>query len=465
MHHKHHHHQRSRPGCRNSAQPRLVNSYTPAPSRRSFFLRRACGDRGQIQMDVRACAVDGGQWIAEATWNSFAPSAGDGEWPGPQSEPFPTRSEAVDAAISRALRQIAAQIGGGTALEDARAWSSTTLREVRADDESLPAHGLRIGDLAAGGVGALGLAFTLMGARVALACEIDPKARAIYAANVQPDEFWDDLITLDPAKLRGLDVITMGLDCRSLSRSGRGLGFADPARSALYDASLRLLRNCDAKLILIECASDLLAPKHFTDAERLRCTLRAAGYRVQQRVLDASAFGVPQVRERSFIVATRGGLPLPEVLGFMFPQPKGRSAVVADIMDNLPAEIAASEVHPHRAEPVGRADAPVQVGRIGGETMQGYRVYSVNAPGITITATSGGRARFTGAYAVPGGARALSPREAYRMQGVPEWATIHPVHKHAMRHAGNAVALPIAREFARTMGAILRGSVSGRAVA
>lgn len=59
---------------------------------------------------------------------------------------------------------------------------------------------------------------------------------------------------------------------------------------------------------------------------------------------------------------------------------------------------------------------------------------------------------------MPGGERALSPREAYRMQGVPEWATIHPVRKHAMRHAGNAVALPIAREFARLAAVVLRNA-------
>jgi site-specific DNA-cytosine methylase len=52
-------------------------------------------------------------------------------------------------------------------------------------------------------------------------------------------------------------------------------------------------------------------------------------------------------------------------------------------------------------------------------------------------------------------ARGLTPREANRMQGMPEWAAHHPLPTHALKHAGNAVAVPVARELGRQLGAIL----------
>lgn len=59
-----------------------------------------------------------------------------------------------------------------------------------------------------------------------------------------------------------------------------------------------------------------------------------------------------------------------------------------------------------------------------------------------------------------GGARSLTAIEAGRMQGMPEWASRHAVAQLAMRHAGNAIAVPLARELGRRLGAIVE---SGRA--
>jgi site-specific DNA-cytosine methylase len=85
---------------------------------------------------------------------------------------------------------------------------------------------------------------------------------------------------------------------------------------------------------------------------------------------------------------------------------------------------------------------------------QGYRLMSTWGLGATLAASSGGRAR-GGVYLVNGKARGLTPREANRMQGMPEWAAHHPLTTHALKHAGNAVAIPVARELGRQLGAIL----------
>ena len=181
----------------------------------------------------------------------------------------------------------------------------------------------------------------------------------------------------------------------------------------------------------------------------------SAGYRVQHRALNASGFGVPQERERAFLVCTRIGLDVDDLVGVLFPDEQASSACVEDILDDEPATIPEADIVVHGNEQLARTGKRVLVGRVGGRNSQGYRVYSAKGLGPTLTASGGGRAPFSGAYRVAGGARALTPREAYRMQGMPEWSEHHPNDRQAMKHAGNGVAVPLARELIRSLGSII----------
>jgi DNA (cytosine-5)-methyltransferase 1 len=135
---------------------------------------------------------------------------------------------------------------------------------------------------------------------------------------------------------------------------------------------------------------------------------------------------------------------------------------VADILESdVPATLDETQFVMSCAEPETRQTSRVEVGLLkkagSGEVCdaQGYRLYSPMGLGATLTASGGGRAACTGAYLVNGKARGLTPREAYRMQGMPSWAVHHNVASHALKHAGNAVAVPVARELGRQLAAIL----------
>lgn len=435
----------------------------------AFTLSMPAGLVKPVGVTIHAHPVFG-RWIAE-------PSCAIGEGalqgshvlPNVHSKLFATRSEAVEDALNRGLRQIQALLGKDmhstkwqTRIEKLRQWQAEAMREVRANDETLPLHGLTGIDLFAGGLGGLSMGMLSMGLRVALACEIDPEARSVYERNIRPEHMLDDICTLlTECKRRGIrlkaDIVTMGLLCQAFSKAGKKKGFADPQRAAAYAASMDVLEAVDAKVILIECARQFLTHDGGKDARTLIDRLTRAGYRVQHRSLNAAGFGVAQSRERSFIVATRIGLNVDDILGYIFPEEQQPTAVVGDVMDaGLPATIEAKRITPNAPAPAGRVGELVQVGRIDGKNCQGYRVYSPAGLGATLTASGGGAARFTGAYEVPGGARTLTPREAARLQGLPEWAEVHPVLTHAMRHAGNAVAVPLARELVRQLGPILR---------
>lgn len=379
-----------------------------------------------------------------------------------------SRSEAVEKAIDVGLVKIRKQLGAlaltaawQKKVQAVESWAAEAVAQTRKFDETLALHGTTVIDLCSGGLGGFGLGLTSLGAEVVLACEIDPEARHVYRQNVKPGRMHDDLCTLDGTKLK-CDILTVGLLCQAFSTAGKRKGFADPVLGKVYQHTLRLLREIDAKVIIIECARQLLTQDGGKDAEVIRQTLMCAGYRVQHRTLNASGFGVAQSRERSFIVATRLGLPVDDIMGYVFPQEQAPTAVVEDILEaNVPHTIADDQFVLHSELPTERRSTMAEVGllkTVGAQRLldsQGYRLYSSKGLGAALTASSGGRASYTGVYLIDGHARGLTPREACRMQGMPEWAAHHLISSHAFKHAGNAVAVPLARELGRQLSAIL----------
>jgi len=444
------------------AQKKLPSPFNPrgvieAPS---HVIEIPPARRGGFGFIVRAHQLADGLWIAEAEWNAQSEHLpGDGAYPHRGSKCFQALSEAIDDALSRALRSIREQLGAKAEEEQwARkiAAASASIRDelatVRAQDTSLPLYGMTFVDIGSGGQGGFAAAFKQLGARCVLACDIDQKALRTYSAHARPSATHDDLCTLNGKGLR-VDFLVMGLQCQSFSPAGKRLGMADPVRAAVYRHSLRLLREIDAKVVIIECARQLLNQDGGQDAAEVRKVLMLAGFRVQHRALNAADFGVPQDRERAFIVATRIGAAVNDVLGVCFPEGKGAPASVAGILEpHRHGHIAASRIKP-TTEKRPHPRRPHRVGLIDGKNCQGYRVYDTQGVGPTLCAGSGGACPKTGAYLIGNRARGLSAREAYRMQGMPEWIDHHDNQREALKHAGNGVAVPVVREIARAIAA------------
>ena len=433
-----------------------------------FTLARPAVDEG-IYLTIQAHCLGDRQWIAEPVWGSRCGHLPhDGLNPHTGSTVYQSRSEAIEQAIVAGLTKIRKQLGAlaqtpiwRKKVQAVESWATDAVFQTRKDDETLALYGTTVIDLCSGGLGGFGLGLTSLGAEVVLAVEIDPQARHVYQQNVKPRRMHDDLCTLDGSKLK-CDILTVGLLCQAFSTAGKRKGFADPVLCKVYQHTLRLLREIDAKVIIIECARQLLTHGGGKDAEVIRQTLMNAGYRVQHRTLNASGFGVAQRRERSFIVATRLGLPVDDIMGYVFPTEQEPTACVEDILEsNVPHTIADDQFVLHSEVPTERQTTLTEIGllkTVKDQTLldsQGYRLYSPKGLGAALTATGGGRATGTSAYLVNGHARGLTPREASRLQGMPEWASHHPTTSHALKHAGNAVAVPVARELGRQLGAIL----------
>lgn len=140
-------------------------------------------------------------------------------------------------------------------------------------------------------------------------CEIDKYAvqsyRAIYDAE---GEFYaEDITRIDPDKLPDFDCITGGFPCQSFSVAGKRGGFDDTRGTLFFDIA-RIIEARKPRLLLLENVKGLLNHDRGRTFRVILTTLDELGYDLQWQVLNSKDFGVPQNRERVFIVGhLRGG--------------------------------------------------------------------------------------------------------------------------------------------------------------
>lgn len=147
--------------------------------------------------------------------------------------------------------------------------------------------------------------------------EIDKFANQSYAAihNPREDEFFHDDITtigedeLQDLKQRGIDIITGGFPCQAFSIAGHRKGFDDTRGTLFFDIA-RLAKEIQPKYLLLENVKGLLNLDKGNAFEVILRTLDEIGYDAEWQVLNSKHFGVPQNRERVFIIGHlrgRGG--------------------------------------------------------------------------------------------------------------------------------------------------------------
>lgn len=166
---------------------------------------------------------------------------------------------------------------------------------------STPARSLPTAGLFAG-IGGLELGLRAAGHPCSLLCEIDDGARAVLSSRFADAPLHDDVRTLRslPHETR---LVAAGFPCQDLSQAGQTRGI-EGARSGLVGEIFRLLRARPAPWVVLENVPFML---QLARGEALRVVLgelEALGYAWAYRIVDARAFGLPQRRERVYIVAS-----------------------------------------------------------------------------------------------------------------------------------------------------------------
>ncbi len=167
------------------------------------------------------------------------------------------------------------------------------------------------------GIGAPEAALKRMGIDYELVgfSEIDKYAARSYCAIHGVDESLNlgDITKIDETKLpKDIDLVTYGFPCQDISNAGKqkGLFNADGSktRSGLFFDALRIIQASQPKIAIAENVKALTGKKFENEFELVLRSLEEAGYSNYWKVLNAVDFGIPQNRERVFIVSIRKDL-------------------------------------------------------------------------------------------------------------------------------------------------------------
>ena len=191
---------------------------------------------------------------------------------------------------------------------------------------------LRFIDLFAG-LGGFHQALKAFGHRCVFACELDEDLAELYTKNfgMKPH---GDIRTLDLSSVPCHDILCAGFPCQPFSKAGEQQGFECSQWGDLIDYVIRILRIHKPDYFIIENVPNLVRHQQRRTWRTIIHRLRLAGYSVDDELLSPHQFGVPQIRERAFIVGRRGGLG-----DFSWPEPKlDADLSIRKVLDPKPIE-------------------------------------------------------------------------------------------------------------------------------
>ena len=193
-------------------------------------------------------------------------------------------------------------------------------------------QGFRFIDLFAG-LGGFHQALRTLGHECVFACEIDDELARLYEKNfgLRPH---GDIRSLALSSIPDHDILCAGIPCQPFSKAGDQQGLECPQWGDLFDYVIQILRAHKPRYFIVENVPNLVRHHQGETWRRIQRRLRRAGYSVRDKLLSPHQFGVPQIRERAFIVGRRGGL---GNLAWPIPVPKYKLSINS-VLDSNPAE-------------------------------------------------------------------------------------------------------------------------------
>ena len=175
---------------------------------------------------------------------------------------------------------------------------------------------MKVGSLFSG-VGGLDLGFERQGFSISWACDKERSCRKVLAKHFPSATIYEDVRMIDPLKASPVDVVIGGFPCQDLSTGGQRKGLAGE-RSGLFYEFIRIVRDMPIKpsFVVVENVPGMLTSNNGTDFAVVlnEMVKQWSPKSIAWRTLDSRYFGVPQRRERVFVVADLGGERASEIL-------------------------------------------------------------------------------------------------------------------------------------------------------
>ena len=135
--------------------------------------------------------------------------------------------------------------------------------------------------------------------------EIDKYAIQVYKKHFNHKNY-GDITKINEKELPDFDLLVGGFPCQSFSIAGNRMGFEDTRGTLIYDV-FRIIKEKHPRTVLLENVKGLLSHDKGRTFKTIITSLNELGYAVEWQVLNAKNFGVPQNRERVFIIGHIGG--------------------------------------------------------------------------------------------------------------------------------------------------------------
>lgn len=294
------------------------------------------------------------------------------------------------------------------------------------------------------GIGGIRIPFQELGGDCVFTSEWDKFAQKTYRLNFG-DEPHGDITQINEKDIPDFDVLLAGFPCQPFSQAGLKKGFAD-TRGTLFFEIERILKEKRPKAFLLENVKQLKGHDRGRTLQVILKHLDDLNYYVKYEVLRAGDFGVPQNRERIYIVGiSKDRFNLPENYEFEFPMPTYQKTRVGNILEQdvnekFTISDALWEGHQRRKKEHQ-------------EKGNGFGYSLFNADSEYTNTISARYYKDGSEILIDQGEgknpRKLTPRECARLQGFPEKFIIPVSDTQAYKQFGNSVAVPVIREVAK----------------
>jgi DNA (cytosine-5)-methyltransferase 1 len=256
--------------------------------------------------------------------------------------------------------------------------------------------------------------------------DIDPYCQDVYEANFG-ERPRGDIAAIDVAAIPDHDMLLAGFPCQPFSIIGNMKGFND-ARGTLFFEIARILAEKKPKALVLENVKLLVGHDRGRTIAVIFRILEELGYAVDCRVLNALDFGLPQKRERVFIVGFR------ENVSFKWPAGSALSKTLDDILEK--------EVDKKYFVSEGILKKRLAKKEKTEETTIWHENIAGNISAYPYSCALRAGASYN--YLLVNGERRLTEREMLRLQGFPESFKIVCNYTQTKKQAGNSLPVPVA---------------------
>ncbi len=258
-------------------------------------------------------------------------------------------------------------------------------------------------------------------------CDFDDDAQKSYEANFGEKPF-GDITQITETVIPEHDILFAGFPCQAFSICGDQKGFEDTRGTLFFDIA-RILQTKRPAAFVLENVKQLVTHNRGKTFQRILETLHNLGYQTHHKILNAMDFGLPQKRERVFIVGFR------EPRNFVWQLKKTRMKTLVEILEREVSSFyfASEKIRQNRLKGVE-----------GKFVADEFTIWHENKGGniSPLTYSCALRSGASYNYLLVNGTRRLTEREMLRLQGFPDSYKIVCGYQAMRKLAGNTVAVP-----------------------